>query len=141
MAKFKTAILQREIVLNVAVAATVNADPATGIATRKTTPAETTVVLVGDLVKLTAAAAATGAPAYITRVLSLAAATHIVAQSDETMDYGHIPVENRDYRYLPIVNGTEASTVTSASAVKRVALFPLIDKSDIEIDTANSETA
>lgn len=29
--------------------------------------------------------------------------THIIAQSDQTMEYGHIPVEDRDYRYNPEV--------------------------------------
>lgn len=33
-------------------------------------------------------------------------ATHIVAQSDMTMEYGHVPVEDRDYRYSPNVAGT-----------------------------------
>lgn len=33
-------------------------------------------------------------------------ATHIVAQSDMTMEYGHVPVEDRDYRYSPNVKGT-----------------------------------
>jgi len=30
-------------------------------------------------------------------------ATHTIAQSDMTLDYGHVPVEYRDYRYKDIV--------------------------------------
>ena len=32
--------------------------------------------------------------------------THIIAQSDQTMEYGHIPVEDRDYRYNPEVKAS-----------------------------------
>lgn len=32
--------------------------------------------------------------------------THIIAQSDQTMEYGHIPVEDRDYRYNPEVKSS-----------------------------------
>ena len=42
-------------------------------------------------------------------------ATHIVAQSDMTMEYGHVPVEDRDYRYSPNVATTLASTTALAT--------------------------
>lgn len=32
--------------------------------------------------------------------------THIIAQSDQTMEYGHVPVEDRDYRYNSEVKAT-----------------------------------
>lgn len=80
-------------------------------------------------------------PAYIERVLSLSNATHLVAQSDITLDYGHVPIEKHDYRYFPVVNGTFASSIASTSPVKRVALFSILDKGDITIDAAQGETA
>lgn len=42
-------------------------------------------------------------------------ATHIVAQSDMTMEYGHVPVEDRDYRYSPNVVGTILPTSAVAN--------------------------
>lgn len=42
-------------------------------------------------------------------------ATHIVAQSDMTMEYGHVPVEDRDYRYSPNVAGTILPTSAVAN--------------------------
>lgn len=44
-------------------------------------------------------------------------ATHIIAQSDMTMEYGHVPVEDRDYRYSPNV----ATTLKSTTALSTVA--------------------
>lgn len=41
-------------------------------------------------------------------------ATHMIAQSDMTMEYGHVPVENRDYRYFPNVAGTVTNATTGA---------------------------
>ena len=42
-------------------------------------------------------------------------ATHIVAQSDMTMEYSHVPVEDRDYRYSPNVAGTILPTSAVAN--------------------------
>lgn len=138
MASFKTAYLQREVELDVGVQATVQTDPWAGVTARKADPDATTVVMVGDLVSYTAASGTT--PAFIKRVLSLASADYIVAQSDQTMEYGHVPVENRDYRYNPIVNGTQA-TVAANGPVKKVALFKIVNPDDVIINTANGETA
>ena len=74
--EFITARLQREIPYDVVVATAAN-------------------VKVGQLVKLDNGA--------ITEVNTLADATHLIAQSDMTMEYGHVPVEYRDYRYSPDV--------------------------------------
>lgn len=197
MASFKTAYLQRELLLDVAVKGTVNTGDATqsaagkAYALRVANPSALTAILVGDLVKLTAAATettysykataydatkvytdaaalpdpvvalspqylkvgvgepysyyekvttVTDYPAYVERVLSLANATHIAAQSDTTLEYGHVPVENRDYRYFPSINGTFASSVAATSATKKVALFLITDKSDVIIDAEQGET-
>lgn len=97
-AYFKTALGQREIVLDTKVAEELK---------------------VGYLCKHDAStnklsASTSGTPA---------AGDYIVAQSDMTMEYGHVPVENRDYRYDPKV---AASTTT-----KKVAVFRVTDVSDV----------
>ena len=120
-AKFKTAYLQREIPVEVAVI---------GAAALE----------VGQLVTLTPTngtnpdyiAAAAGATASA----ALSAATHIIAQSDMTMEYGHVPVEDRDYKYSPEVAVT-AGTISTSSPKKKVALFKLINKDDVTAYTVS----
>ena len=48
---------------------------------------------------------------------------YIVAQSDQTMEYGHVPVEMRDYRY--------DDKVADKSTAKKVALFRIINPLDV----------
>lgn len=86
-AKFKTAYLQREIPMDAVVT---GGDP----------------LVVGEVV--TVDDRYDGTPVVVKAVSAntLAEATHIVAQSDMTMEYGHVPVENRDYRYSPEVLAT-----------------------------------
>ena len=96
-AYFKTALGQREIVLDCKVAAD---------------------VAVGTLCKYDAS----------TNTLSASTSTpvegdYIIAQSDMTMEYGHVPVEFQDHRYDPKV---AASTET-----KKVAVFAVIDATDV----------
>lgn len=74
---------------------------------------------VGTLVTLTEA----NGVYTIAAAANLGAATHIVAQSDMTLEYGHVPVENRNYAY--------SDTVAASTAIKRVALFRISDKNDI----------
>lgn len=55
------------------------------------------------------------------------AATHMIAQSDMTMEYGHVPVENRDYRYFPYVYNTfklkgKTDAESKAAALKYVGV-------------------
>ena len=110
--KFKTAYDQREIALDVAVVGT-------------------TDLHVGELVKYVAAAS--GKPAYIVAAAGLAEATHIIAQSDMTMEYGHVPVENRDYKYSDVVaaNVSAAGSVATTTETKKVAVFAVTDKDDV----------
>lgn len=115
--KFKTAYLQREIPLDAAVA---------GDGDFK----------VGQLVTLVSANA--GKPQYFKAADTLAAATHIIAQSDMTMEYGHVPVENRDYRYSDVVARTNTagvpttvSTVAATTEVKKVAVFKITNSDDV----------
>lgn len=108
---FKTAYLQHEVVEDV-----------------KVTAGKNQVLHVGDIVKITngvlglvLSASATSAngvsfPALTTDM-------YIVAQSDQTMEYGHVPVEMRDYRYN--------DKVADKATAKKVALFRIIDPKDV----------
>ena len=108
---FETAHLQHEIVEDV-----------------KGTAGKGQVLHVGDIVKITngvlglvLSASATSAngvsfPALTTDM-------YIVAQSDQTMEYGHVPVEMRDYRY--------DDKVADKSTAKKVALFRIINPLDV----------
>lgn len=97
--EFKTAYLQREIPVDAAV---MQGDG----------------LVVGNLVKLVKAGANT--VPYIVAATgndknaALADATHIIAQSDMTLEYGHVPVEVQDYRYKKTV----ACTVVPGTAGK-----------------------
>lgn len=117
-ASFKTAYLQREIPMDIAVASD-------------------KPLVVGEMVTFTAPN--NDVPGYIKSAATVAAATHIVAQSDMTMEYGHVPVENRDYKYSDKVAATIAAAgpVAASTPTKKVALFAITDKNDLIVKTAN----
>lgn len=94
MAHFKTAYLQRELVLDVTLAKDLK---------------------VGDIV--------TVADGAMSAVNSLADADYIIAQSDMTMEYGHVPVENRDYKY--------SDKVAASDSEKKVAVFAITSDEDV----------
>lgn len=96
MAHFKTGYLQKEQVLDVKVAAALK---------------------VGDLV-----AVANGS---MSKAASLANAQYIVAQSDMTMEYGHVPVERGNWAYSDVV------AATTGTDTKKVAVYYIYDKSDV----------
>lgn len=111
MASFKNAYLQREIHMDVDVVGS-------------------SALKVGDLVTLTDETSTV--QGYIKKAANLTAATHIIAQSDQTLAYGHVPVENRDYRYDPSVAVTVASNPTGKTTTwKHVALYKIINKDDV----------
>ena len=108
---FKTAYLQHEIVEDV-----------------KVTAGKNQVLHVGDIVKITngvlglvlsASASAAGSVVFP----ALTTDMYIVAQSDQTMEYGHVPVEMRDYRY--------DNKVADKATAKKVALFRIINPLDV----------
>lgn len=108
---FKTAYLQHEIVEDV-----------------KVTAGKNQVLHVGDIVKITngvlglvLSASATAAGSVVFPALTTD--MYIVAQSDQTMEYGHVPVEMRDYRY--------DNKVADKSTAKKVALFRIINPQDV----------
>lgn len=116
---FITAYLQREIPMDIAV--------------KTSALTEAAALAVGDLVTLVASAGA-GIPAYIQAASGLSDATHIIAQSDVTMNAGHVPVENRDYRYSNKVLGTITVAAALGSPTKHVALYAITDKNDIIVE-------
>ena len=108
---FKTAYLQHEIVEDV-----------------KVTAGKNQVLHVGDIVKITngvlglvLSASATAAGSVVFPALTTD--MYIVAQSDQTMEYGHVPVEMRDYRY--------DDKVADKATAKKVALFRIINPQDV----------
>ena len=108
---FKTAYLQHEIVEDV-----------------KVTAGKGQVLHVGDIVKITNGVLGLVLSANATSAngVSFPALTtdmYIVAQSDQTMEYGHVPVEMRDYRY--------DDKVADKSTAKKVALFRIINPLDV----------
>lgn len=119
-AKFKTAYLQREVVMD-AILASSGTSAADGMVAA-------TDYKVGDLVKYTKSTN-TLAP-VATAPTTNDGTYYFFAQSDQTMDYGHVPVEDRDYRYNP-------SIAKSTSAAKKVALFHVVDFNDVIFGTRN----
>ena len=108
---FKTAYLQHEVVEDV-----------------KVTAGKGQVLHVGDIVKITngvlglvLSASATAAGSVVFPALTTD--MYIVAQSDQTMEYGHVPVEMRDYRY--------DNKVADKATAKKVALFRIINPQDV----------
>lgn len=127
--EFKTAYLQHEVALDLKVKA------AGGVASGDT-PSTSQILHVGDIVKivnnelqLVVAGASTenaiADPALTTDM-------YIVAQSDQTMEYGHVPVELRDYRYV--------DTVADKTTVKKVALFRIINPQDVILHKVTFQT-
>lgn len=120
MASFRTAYLQREIPLDLDV---VGANP----------------LKVGDCVKVTPE---TDTVTGYMQKSTFADATHIIAQSDMTLAYGHVPVELQDYRYSPEVAVTVAAAPTTKTTTwKHVALYQIVDKNDIILDADGNDVA
>lgn len=117
MASFRTAYLQREVYLDTAVVGDCK---------------------VGDFVIFTAETSTVqqyikkAAAADVTAANAAAGKLYIVAQSDQTIAYGHVPVENRDYRYDPKVAQTKATAPTAKTDPwKHVALYKVINFEDV----------
>lgn len=117
MASFRTAYLQREVYLDTAVVGDCK---------------------VGDFVVCTAETPTVqqyikkAAAADVTAANAAAGTLYIVAQSDQTIGYGHVPVENRDYRYDPKVAQTTATApTTKTDPWKHVALYKVTNFEDV----------
>lgn len=103
-AGFKTVFEQRAIVMDVQGASAITAN-------------------VGDVVYLDN----NGKLAARSAVANVANGDYIIAQSDMTMGYGHVPVENRDYRY--------SKDVAVTTTAKKYILYPIHDKNELTLVT------
>ena len=132
-ANFKTAYLQKEIAILTQVDGDGNVtadDTITGVDFK---------VHVGDVVtfngtKISLALAKSTVDAdSVDPADAIKVGNYIVAQSDESMEYGHIPVEYRDYRY--------SDEVADSATAKKVALFKIMDVDDVNyVKTAFTAT-
>lgn len=120
--EFKTAYLQREVVHDLVCAAS-------------------GTLKVGQIVKINSsgkleALAVSGESTAAAAEAAIAAAVQqgmfIIAQSDQTLEYGHVPVEYADYKYSPNV-------VTVADATKRFALYMITNVKDIIVNPVTTE--
>lgn len=90
-------------------------------------PVDATVavaLVVGDLVVITPANGST--PAAIAKASTLAAATHMIALTDETMNGKYVPTDAKNY--------APSNKVAASTAVKKVGVYPLFDKADVIVD-------
>ena len=115
-ADFKTAYLQREVVLDVVPSASFSATVGQVFSMSGNVP----IPLAVD------SSAASAAGAYDLAKSAVAIGMYIIAQGDQTMEYGHVPVENADYRYSP-------SLTFAASTPKKVAAFMITNLADLNI--------
>ena len=113
-ASLKTAYLQREVVMDVTPAA--NMDLIVGQVV--------SISAAGALSKLEATGESTEAAAIAAAKALVVAGTYIIAQSDQTMGYGHVPVEDRDYRYSNKVD-------CESGVLKKIAVFKIVDVEDV----------
>ena len=133
MAEFVTAHSQKILPLDVAVKGTVKEGTEITSSNRKA------AICYGDYVVLTPASGTV--PAYITKATAAQVterkATHIVALTDQVFD--HIKTENADYRRSILVGATETGTVSAASPIKKVGLYPIFDWGDIVPDADGND--
>lgn len=114
MAEFKTAYLQREVVVQKPVASAVKVGQVCEINSS------------GQIAPISSTTSADAAKALAT------AGTMIIAQSDMTVSKGHIPVENRDHNYSDVV--------ASDTNNKHVMVFMITDPSDLKLSTFSVTT-
>lgn len=116
-ANFKTAYLQRELTIEL--------------------PAKDTVVghigevykidSNGELARVEVTGKSTSAAAIADAKAAVAVGQYILAQSDYTTEYGHVPVENRNYAYSDAVNMTD-------SVKRKFVVFRINNLDDINIE-------
>lgn len=103
--QFVTGYLQREVPMDVKVA---------------------TDLEVGDAVTYTVTDNTITAAAGANDAAKLAAATHFIAQSDQTIGGGYVPTDKGDYK-------PSKKVAASTTATKKVALYTIFDKNDVTI--------
>lgn len=124
-AKFKTAYDQREIVMDVAVIGD---------------------VVVGEMVEIKPSTEDRPAICSKLDASTIAGAkeeaSHIIAQSDMTMEYGHVPVENRDYRYSDKVASTiDMNKIAPAANASGAEFLGIFDSTDALPSSSSAVTS
>lgn len=121
-AQLKTGYLVREEVVDVAVSASCKVGDVVSIANEGTSSA--VIAPITGTSSSTVGSYSSADQAAAIAAASVSVGQLIIAQGDQTM-FGHVLVENRDYRYDP--------AVASESTIKKVAVFRIRDISDIII--------
>jgi hypothetical protein len=113
--EFKNAYLQKAIRLDdVAVFSTESGD----------------IFKIGQVVNFTAKNGTT--PAYIQKDASPAVGDYIIAQGDDTaLPYGHVPVEDKNYKPKDYVAVTEDTAMDAYSITKSVVVYKITDLDDL----------
>lgn len=122
-AELKTGYLVREEVIEASVAASCKVGDVVSISYEGTSSAVITLVSATSSSTAGSYASTDIASAVNAAKAAVSAGNLIIAQADQTMGYGHVPVENRDYRYNP--------AVASVATAKKIAVFRIRDISDI----------
>lgn len=83
------------------------------------------------------------APAANVTATSIGTATHIIAQTDDSLDTKTIRGEVLDFRPTGILKNTKTGEVPSAATdtMKRVALYKIVNSDDIKIIEVKPSTA
>lgn len=87
------------------------------------------VFKIGQVVTLTAASGTT--PAYLSKDTTPAVGDYIIAQSDDTIGYGHVLVEDKNYKPQGYVAVTEATAMDASSVTKSVVVYKITDLDDL----------
>lgn len=123
-ADFKTAYLQREVVLDVV-----------GVASETMTVGQIFSMSGSQINPLVVGSGADASTVISSVLASVTTGMFIVAQGDQTMEYGHVPVEYADYKYDPTVYLTSGGH-------KKVAAFMITNLADLNLSaTAYSYSA
>lgn len=120
-AQLNTGYLVREEVIDASVSASCKVGDVVRIANEGTSSA-IIVPIVGTSLSASGSYSSADEAAAISAA-AVSAGNLIIAQADQTMEYGHVPVEDRDYRYNPVV--------ASTSSQKKIAVFRIRDISNI----------
>ena len=123
-ADLKTAYLQREVVLDVV-----------GVASETMTVGQIFSMSGSQINPLVVGSGADASAAIASAIGAVTTGMYIVAQGDQTMEYGHVPVEYADYKYDPKVYLTNGGA-------KKVAAFMITNLADLNLSaTAYSYSA
>jgi len=113
--EFKTAYLQKAIRLD-------------DVAVFSTEPGD--IFKIGQVVNFIPKNGTT--PAYIQKDASPAVGDYIIAQGDDTaLPYGHVPVEDKNYKPKDYVAVTEDTAMSAHSITKSVVVYKITDLDDL----------